>query len=40
MKKGVIRNFVKFIGKHLCQCLPFNKTASLRQSKVMQLNVT
>ena len=25
MKKGVLRNFVKFTGKHLCQSLFFNK---------------
>ena len=24
MKKGVLRNFVKFTGKHLCQSLFFN----------------
>ena len=24
-KKGVLRNFAKFTGKHLCQCLFFNK---------------
>ena len=28
-KKGVIRNFAKFTGKHLCQSLFFNKVASL-----------
>ena len=26
-KKGVLRNFTKFTGKHLCQCLFFNKAA-------------
>ena len=26
-KKGVLRNFVKFAGKHLCQSLSFNKVA-------------
>ena len=26
-KKGVLRNFAKFIGKHLCQNLFFNKVA-------------
>ena len=26
-EKGVLKNFVKFIGKHLCQSLIFNKTA-------------
>ena len=29
-KKGVLRNFTKFTGKHLCQCLFFNKVAGLR----------
>ena len=29
-KKGVLRNFAKFTGKHLCQRLFFNKIASLR----------
>ena len=26
-KKGVLRNFTKFTGKHLCQRLFFNKVA-------------
>ena len=26
-KKGVLRNFAKFTGKHLCQRLFFNKVA-------------
>ena len=29
-KKGVLRNFTKFIGKHLYQSLFFNKVAGLR----------
>ena len=29
-KKGVLRNFTKFIGKHQCQSLFFNKVAVLR----------
>ena len=29
-KKGVLRNFAKFTGKHLCQTLFFNKVAVLR----------
>ena len=29
-KKGVLRNFTKFTGKHLCQNLFFNKGAGLR----------
>ena len=27
-KKGVLRNFVKFTGRHLCQSLYFNKVAA------------
>ena len=27
LKKGVLRNFTKFTGKHLCQSLFFNKVA-------------
>ena len=30
VRKGVHRNFTKFIGKHLCQSLSFNKVAGLR----------
>ena len=30
MKKGVLRNFAKFAGKHLCQSLFFNKVAGLK----------
>ena len=29
-KKGVLRNFAKFTGKHLCQRLFFNKVAGQR----------
>ena len=29
-KKGVLRNFAKFTGKHLCQSLYFNKVAGPR----------
>ena len=32
-RKGVLRNFAKFTGKHLCQSLFFNKVAGLRLSK-------
>ena len=28
-RKGVLRNFAKFTGKHLCQSLLFNKVAGL-----------
>ena len=29
-KKGVLRNFTKFAGKHQCQSLFFNKVAGVR----------
>ena len=29
MKKGVLRNFARFTGKHLCQSLFFNKVEGL-----------
>ena len=29
VRKGVLRNFVKFTGKHLCQNMFFNKVAGL-----------
>ena len=35
-KKGVLRNFTKFIGKHLCQSLFFNKVAGLRPSTLLK----
>ena len=34
VKKGVLRNFAKSIGKHLCQSLFFNKVAGLRPADV------
>ena len=37
MKKGVLRNFTKFTGKHLCQSLFFNKVAGLRPFHTEQL---
>ena len=30
LRKGVLRNFAKFTGKHLCQSLFFNKVAGVR----------
>ena len=30
VRKGLLRNFTKFTGKHLCQSLFFNKVAGLR----------
>ena len=34
-RKGVLRNFAKFTGKHLCQSLFFNKVAGLRPKACM-----
>ena len=36
MKKGVLKNFAKFTGKHLCQILFFNKVAGLRPQRRLQ----
>ena len=33
-RKGVLRNFAKFTGKHLCQTLFSNKVAGFLQSKL------
>ena len=39
VRKGVLRNFAKFTGKHLCQSLLFNKIAGCRSlSNIYQLN--
>ena len=35
-KKGVLRNFAKFTGKHLCQSLFFNKAAGLRPTTLLK----
>ena len=35
-KKGVLRNFVKFTGKHLCQSFFFNKVAGLRPATLLK----
>ena len=35
-KKGVLRNFVKFTGKHLCQSLFFNKVAGLMSATLLK----
>ena len=35
-KKGVLRNFAKFTGKHLCQSLIFNNVASLRPATLLK----
>ena len=35
-KKGILRNFAKFTGKHLCQSLYFNKVAGLRHATLLK----
>ena len=35
-KKGALKNFVKFTGKHLCQSLSFNKVAGLRPATLFK----
>ena len=35
-KKGVLRNFTKFTGKHLCQSFFFNKVAGLRPATLLK----
>ena len=37
-EKGVLRNFTKFTGKHLCQRLFFNKVAGLKFCKISKNN--
>ena len=34
--RGVLRNFTKFTGKHLCQSLFFNKVAGLRPATLLK----
>ena len=36
VKKGVLRNFAKFTGKHLCQSVFFNKVAGLRPATLLK----
>ena len=36
LRKGVLRNYVKFTGKHLCQSLLFNKVAGLRPATLLK----
>ena len=38
-KKGALRNFVKFTGKHLCQSLFFDKVAGLRPATLLKKNL-
>ena len=35
-KKGVLKNFAKFTGKHLCQSLFFNKVAGLKPATLFK----
>ena len=35
-KKGDLKNFAKFTGKHLCQSLFFNKVASLKPASLLK----
>ena len=36
VRKGALRNFGKFTGKHLCQSLFFNKVAGLRSATLLK----
>ena len=36
VKNGVLRNFAKFTGKHMCHRLFFNKVASLRPATLLR----
>ena len=36
MKKGVLGNFIKFTGKHLCQSLFFDKVTGLRPATFLK----
>ena len=36
IKKGVLKNFAKFTGKHLCQSLFFNKVAGLKPATLLK----
>ena len=36
VRKGVLRKFAKFTGKHLCQSFFFNKLAGLRPSTLLK----
>ena len=39
LKKGVLRNFTKFTGNHLCQGLFFNKVAGLRPTTLLKIRL-
>ena len=36
VRKGILRNFAKFTGKHLCQSLCFNKVVGLRPATLLK----
>ena len=36
IKKGILKNFAKFTGKHQCQNLFFNKVAGLRLATLLK----
>ena len=36
LRKGVLRNFAKFTGKHLCQSLFFNKLAGVGPATLLK----
>ena len=40
IKIGVLKNFPKFTGKHLCESLLFNKAADLRVSFLIKLQAS
>ena len=36
VKKGVLKKFAKFTGRHLCQSIFFNKVADLRPATLLK----
>ena len=36
IRKGVLKNFAKFTGKHLCQSLFFNKVAGVKPATLLK----
>ena len=38
-RKGVLRNFAKYTGKHLCQSLFFNKVACLSSATLLKKKI-
>ena len=35
-EKGVLKNFAKFTGKHLCQSLFFNNVSAMRSANLLE----